>query len=91
VLSAADLRSSYDLVLTFSTKYEPRPAWWDRWQRWTELKRRFFGFHRDLPPAAAAQILGGRIVFSEQRRGQWVAVIEIEHSEIQNAQLKMQR
>ncbi len=91
VLSAADVRSNYDMALVFSTKYEAGPAWWDRWRTWTELKRRFFGFHRDLPPAAAAQILGGHIVFSEERHRQWVAVIEIEHSEIQNAKLKMQR
>jgi hypothetical protein len=81
VVSAAELRSSYEVALIFSTKYEPGPAAWDHWRTWTELKARFFGFHRDLPPAAAAQILGGRIVFSEQRPGQWVAVIEMERVE----------
>jgi hypothetical protein len=87
VLSAADVRSDYDVALVFSTKYEARPAFWDRWRTWTGLKSRFFGFHRDLPAAASAQILGGHIVFSEQNRGQWVAVIEIEHSEMQNAEV----
>jgi hypothetical protein len=77
VLSAADFRSNYEVALIFSTKYEPGPKGWDRWGTWTELKARFFGFHRDLPPAAVAQILGGHIVFSEQRPGQWVAVIEM--------------
>ena len=49
---------------------------------WTgRLKARFFGFHRDLPPAAAAQLLGGRIVFDEKRHGQWVAVIVMEKFE----------
>jgi hypothetical protein len=81
VVSAADLRSNYEVALVFSTKYEPGPAVWDRWRTWTTMKSRFFGFHRDLPPAAAAQILGGHIVFSEQRPGQWVAVIEIERVE----------
>jgi hypothetical protein len=81
VLSAADFRSNYEVALIFSTKYEPGPARWDRWRTWTALKSRYFGFHRDLPPAAAAQILGGRIVFSEQRSGQWVAVIEMERVE----------
>jgi hypothetical protein len=81
VLSAADLRSEYEVALIFSTKYEPGPARWDHWQVWTQLKTRFFGFHRDLPPAAAAQILGGRIVFAEQRRGQWIAVLEMERIE----------
>jgi len=85
VLSATDFRSNYEVALIFSTKYEPRPALWDRWRAFTEtrtaLKTRFFGFHRDLPPAAAAQILGGHVVFSEQRQGQWVAVIEMERIE----------
>jgi hypothetical protein len=83
VLSAADFRN-YEAVLIFSTKYEPGPARWDYWPTWTHWKTRFFGFHRDLPPAAAAQILGGRIVFSEQRQGQWIAVIEMER--IENAE-----
>jgi hypothetical protein len=78
VLSAADFRSNYQVALIFSTKYEPRPAPWDRWKTWTQLKTRFFGFHRDVPPAAVAQILGGHIVFSEARLGQWIAVIEME-------------
>jgi hypothetical protein len=91
VLSAAEMRSSYEVVLIFSTKYEPGPRLWDRWPAWTAVKSRFFGFHRDLPPAAAAQILGGRIVFSEQRSGQWIAVIEIETNQVQNAEVRMQK
>jgi hypothetical protein len=89
ILSAADFRSNfpskYEVALIFSTKYEPAPARWDRWLMWTEWKSRFFGFHHDLPPAAAVQILGGHVVFSEQRQGQWIAVIELEQSEMQNA------
>ncbi len=88
IISAADFRSHYDVALIFSTKYEPGPALWDRWPAWTELKSRFFGFHRDLPPAAAAQILGGRMVFSERRQGQWIAVIEMVQGEMQNAEAK---
>jgi hypothetical protein len=88
ILSAADLRSNYDVALVFSTKYEPGRALWDHWKMWTEWKSRFFGFHRDLPPAAAAQMLGGHVVFSEQRQGQWVAVIEIDKGEIRNAEIE---
>lgn len=89
VLSAAEFRSNFEVALVFSTKYEPGPSPWERWRRWTELKSRFFGFHRDLPPAAAAQILGGHVVFSEQKPGQWMAVIEVEKNEIQNAVTRM--
>ena len=94
MLSAADFRANfsatYEVAMIFSTKYEPGPAWWDHWTTWTKLKSRYFGFHRDLPPAAAAKILGGRVVFSEERQGQWVAVIEVEKDEIQNAEVRMQ-
>lgn len=85
VISAAEFRDHFEVALVFSTKYQPRQPLLDRWREWTRLKTRFFGFHRDLPPAAAAQILGGRIVFAEEREGQWAAVIEIERGEIQNA------
>lgn len=81
---------NYDVALVFSTKYDPGPRLWDRWLYFTRLrnqwKHRFFGFHRDLPPVAAARILGGRIVFSEERHGQWIAVIAIER--VEEAKLK---
>jgi len=85
VLSAADYRAHFQVALVFSTKYEPRRPLLDRWSRWTALKQRFFGFHRDVPPAFAARVLGGRVAFSEERRGQWAAVIEVEESNILNA------
>jgi hypothetical protein len=85
VLSAAEFRSHFEVALVFSTKYEPAHPLLDRWKAWEGLKRRFFGFHRDLPPTAIARILGGRIVFSEDHKGQWIAVIEVEQSEILNA------
>jgi len=94
MLSAAELRANlsanYEVAMIFSMKYEPGPAWWDHWRTWTKLKTRYFGFHRDLPPAVAAKILGGQVVFSEERQGQWVAVIEVEKNEIQNAEVRMQ-
>ena len=85
VLSAAAFRSHFDVALVFSTKYEPPHPLLERWKGWGELKRKFFGFHRDIPPAAAARILGGHIVFAEEREHQWIAVIEMEPDEVQNA------
>ena len=87
VLSAAEFRRNFEVALVFSTKYEPPRPLLDRWKTWIDLKRRFFGYHRDLPPPAAAQILGGRIVFSEERKGQWIAVIEMERAEILDAEI----
>jgi hypothetical protein len=90
MLSAADFRRNFEVALVFSTKYEPEHPLLDRWnaslgKRWFDLKRRFFGYHRDLPPAAVAQILGGRVVYSEERNGEWIGVILLERDEIQNA------
>jgi hypothetical protein len=86
VISAADFRRNFDVALVFSTKYEPAHPLLDRWQTWAELKHRFFGYERDLPTAAAAQILGGHAVYSGERNGQRIAVIEIEKAEILDAQ-----
>jgi hypothetical protein len=85
MLLAVRFHSTYDVVLVFSTKYEPAPVFWDRWEGFAHIKAawktRFFGYHRDLPPDAAAGMLGGRIVYSEKRHGQWIAVIEAERIE----------
>jgi dolichyl-phosphate-mannose-protein mannosyltransferase len=77
ILSAADARSQFDVALVFSTKYEPAHPLLNRWRAWEKIKSQFFGFHRDLPPAAAAQVLGGDVIYQATRNGQWIAVIEI--------------
>jgi len=94
LLSAADLRSEarsdgssegrpearsrFDVALVFSTKYQPPPNIFDRWQLWQQWKARYFGFHRDLTPEAAASVLGGTVVYVEYRHGQWVGIVEME-------------
>lgn len=87
VLSAEEFRSHFEVALVFSTKYDPRNPLLERFAGWNEMKRKFFGFHRDLPPEVAARILGGRVVFKEERKGQWVAVVKMEQSEVQEAEL----
>jgi hypothetical protein len=81
LVAAADLRSNFDVALVFSTKYEPPHPWFERCHKWQQWKTQFFGYHRDVPPAAAAQILGGRLVYTDSRHGQWVGVIEMERIE----------
>jgi hypothetical protein len=82
LLAAAELRSNFrsnfDLALVFSTKYEPIHPLLERWQLWQGWTTRFFGYHRDASPAAAAQILGGTIVYAETRNGQWIGIIEMD-------------
>jgi 4-amino-4-deoxy-L-arabinose transferase-like glycosyltransferase len=78
LMSASDMSSKFDVALVFSTKYEPPHPWFERWRRWQQWKTEFFGYHRDVPPAAAAQILGGRVVYNDVRHNQWIGVIEME-------------
>ncbi len=81
LMSAADLGSKFDVALVFSQKYEPPHPILERWHTWLEWKTRFFGYHRDLPPAAAAQILGGHLVYMDNRNGQWIGIIEMDRIE----------
>ena len=78
LMSTADFRSRFDVALVFSTKYEPPYPLFGDWPIWIEWKTRFFGWHRDVPPSAAAQLLGGQLLYTETRGGQWVGVIELE-------------
>jgi len=76
LLSAADVGSRFDVALVFSTKYQPRTIF-DRWEKWQEWKTRYFGFHRDLPPEAAAAVLGGKLVYVRRKQGQWVGIVDV--------------
>lgn len=80
ILSAADARSRFDVALVFSTKYQAHSIF-DRWHHWQEWKARYFGYHVDLTPEAAASVLGGNVIYVERRRGQWVGIVEMEKIE----------
>lgn len=86
LMSAVDLRSDFDVALVFSLKYEPPHPILERWHTWRDWKTRFFGYHQDLPPAVAAQILGGRVVYRDSRGGQWIGVIVMDRIEQARAQ-----
>ena len=81
MLAAAREPSWFDLALLFSTKYEPAHDLFRDFPRWQRWQMRFFGYHHDLSPEIAAQMLGGRIIFYDTRNGQWIALIAIEHAE----------
>ncbi len=85
LLSADDVRSDFDVVLVFSIKYEPPHSMLENWQAWQRIKAEYFGYHRDVPPAAAARLLGGQLVYGEFRQGQWVGIIEIKQDQTQEA------
>ncbi|HWH59962.1 MAG TPA: glycosyltransferase family 39 protein [Terriglobales bacterium] len=86
LMAASDARSNFDVALVFSTKYQPPRSLFDRWRLWQEWKRRFFGYHIDMSPGAAASILGGELVYKDGRQGQWVGVIRVQR--IEEAQLR---
>ena len=73
--------SQYDAALLFSTKQEPNASLLDRWLWWERISRKYFGFHRDLPPEAAAEMLGGRIVWERRRGQQWAAIVSFDRVE----------
>lgn len=78
IAATAQSGAAFNVALVFSTKYRPARSLVARWPAWERLQKRYFGFHRDVPPDAAAEILGGRIVYTAATHGQWIAVIERE-------------
>jgi hypothetical protein len=82
---AAAAQGQYDWAYLFSTKYEPpRLPWHSAF--WERMQQKYFDYHADIAPEVAAQMIGGRIVFRAQRRGEWVALVQIEH--VENAELQ---
>lgn len=78
---ASQSDDQYNVALVFSTKYVP-PRWTLHLGRFNEkMDARFFGFHYDLGPATIARLLGGQVVWSENRGGQWAAVLHFDRPE----------
>jgi len=88
VLRAQQQPESFDVVVAFSTKYEPPRGFFQYIPGWTAMQTRFFDFHQDLPAATIARLLHGRIVWKDSSPGVWIAVIEID--KIRNAKLEVQ-
>jgi len=83
ILAAAQQRDAFDYAYVFNTKYDPPRNILSRIAWWNAVQQRFFDYHRDLRPEQIAMLLQGRIVWQQQRGGQWAAIIAIEH--VQNA------
>jgi 4-amino-4-deoxy-L-arabinose transferase-like glycosyltransferase len=75
IMAAREEGQLYDTAFLFSTKYEPAGGFLLKLPFWRELQRRYFDYHQDVPATAAAEMLGGRIVWEEKRGGQWAAIV----------------
>jgi Dolichyl-phosphate-mannose-protein mannosyltransferase len=73
--------SDYTVGIIFSTKYDPLHLPFSLGPRNEKLDRRYFDFHRDLPPEAIASMLGGKVVWHAERKGQWAAVLHFDRPE----------
>jgi hypothetical protein len=82
---AASSDEPYTVGLIFSTKYAPK--WSLNLGRLNEeMDARFFGFHYDLDPAVIARLLDGQVVWREQRKGEWAAVLHFDRPQIARLQ-----
>ncbi len=75
VAKAAANPGAYDAALVFSTKFDPPRGGLNLSVKNRENDQRFYGYHRDLLPSEIAQALGGRVVWQEDRKGEWAAVL----------------
>jgi hypothetical protein len=79
---AAASPQDFSVGLAFSTKYDPPRLLLDLGARNEALDTRFFDFHRDLAPGAIAHLLGGRIVWRDDRQGEWAAVMHFNRPQV---------
>lgn len=71
---------TFAAALIFSTKHYPRYE--IRWPLWERISGKYYDYHRDLSPDAAAQLLGGTVVWHEWKRDQFAAIIDMQRSEL---------
>lgn len=74
-IEAAMKLPDYDAALVFSTKYEAANT--PDWLRFgdSEWNVKYFGYHRDLPPALIARLLHGDMIWQAHSKGLWTAVL----------------
>lgn len=72
---AAQDPGAYDTALLFSTKWAPAAGGVDLSRGHAAADAKYFDFHEDVRPAAAAAMLHGEVVWQASIRGEWVAVL----------------
>lgn len=86
IQKAAGSAQNYSVGLAFSTKYDPPRLWLNLGPRNEAFDTRFFDFHRDLEPNAIAHLLQGKIVWWEERQGEWAAVLHFNRPQVASLQ-----
>jgi hypothetical protein len=86
MLRASHATDQFDVVLLFSTKWEPPHPLLASLPFGRALHERFFDYHEDMDPQRAAALLGGRILDYQNVNNEWVAIIAIER--IENASIR---
>lgn len=80
LLKAAQTPGRYDTAVIFSRHYAP-PALQHYWATHPGSRRgREFAEGADLTPHEAARLLGGTIVWQEDRNGEWAAILRFPRS-----------
>jgi hypothetical protein len=79
---AANATSPYTVGLIFSTKYDPPHLPFSLGHKNEAFDRRFFDFHRDLPPGMIARLLAGKVIWRADRKGQWAAVLHFDRPQV---------
>ena len=86
VQKAAGSAQDFSVGFAFSTKYDPPRQWLNLGARNEAFDARFFDFHRDLEPNAIAHLLQGKIVWWEERQGEWAAVLHFDRPQVASLQ-----
>ncbi len=85
MVRASQATGQFDVVLLFSTKWQPPHPLFRVLPFGQRLQQLFFDYHEDVPPQEAAALLGGRVVQYLNRNNEWVAIIALE--KVENASL----
>ncbi len=86
IQKAAGSAQDFSVGFAFSTKYDPPHQWLNLGARNEAFDTRFFDFHRDLEPNAIAHLLQGKIVWWEERQGEWAAVVHFNRPQVASLQ-----
>jgi hypothetical protein len=79
---AGQSNANYTVALVFSTKYDPPWLPFSLGATNEAIDAQYFKWHQDLPPDAIAQMLDGKVVWHNERNGQWAAVLHFDRPQL---------